>query len=241
VYIQRINLVLDYIRGNLTDDLSLERLAQVACFSPFHFQRYGLAPSAWDRRSPLSGEDNRKIGQAFCDFPYYTEAMLEALDAASAFRVMIAQQPARTLAYIRVQNAYRPGRLVAAYDRLLAWYARHGGPLKAHLWGMSQDDPDITPLRLCRYDICLILPQGWQGDEAVSVRAFPACTVARPRCQGDIHAVDRAWQFLYRHWLPKSRFQPDNLPAIEQYNRHPAEIGWLTYDLDCVIPIVALN
>ncbi|MBU1048727.1 AraC family transcriptional regulator [Candidatus Bipolaricaulota bacterium] len=38
-YVGRLNRVLDYIRANITGDLRLETLAQVANFSPFHFHR----------------------------------------------------------------------------------------------------------------------------------------------------------------------------------------------------------
>jgi AraC family transcriptional regulator len=38
-YVARINRVIDYIEGHLGEPLSLETLARVACFSPFHFHR----------------------------------------------------------------------------------------------------------------------------------------------------------------------------------------------------------
>ena len=38
-YIARINRVIDYIESNICSDLSLEELADVAHFSPFHFHR----------------------------------------------------------------------------------------------------------------------------------------------------------------------------------------------------------
>lgn len=38
-YAQRINRVIDYIDSHLSEELSLEQLAGVACFSPFHFHR----------------------------------------------------------------------------------------------------------------------------------------------------------------------------------------------------------
>jgi AraC family transcriptional regulator len=38
-YVHRINRVIDYIEANLAGDLSLNQLAKVACFSPFHFHR----------------------------------------------------------------------------------------------------------------------------------------------------------------------------------------------------------
>jgi hypothetical protein len=38
-YTARINRVIDYVEGHVDDDLSLEVLAGVACFSRFHFHR----------------------------------------------------------------------------------------------------------------------------------------------------------------------------------------------------------
>ena len=38
-YRERINRVMDFARTHLGEDLGLERLAQVACFSPYHFHR----------------------------------------------------------------------------------------------------------------------------------------------------------------------------------------------------------
>ncbi|TAI47477.1 AraC family transcriptional regulator [Flagellimonas allohymeniacidonis] len=39
LYIKKINKVVAYIYHHLDDDLSLKKLADVACFSPFHFHR----------------------------------------------------------------------------------------------------------------------------------------------------------------------------------------------------------
>lgn len=38
-YIARINRVLDYIEAHLAESLTLEELAAISCFSPFHFHR----------------------------------------------------------------------------------------------------------------------------------------------------------------------------------------------------------
>jgi AraC family transcriptional regulator len=39
IYVERVNAVIDYIEANLTEDLSLSTLAEVAHFSPYHFHR----------------------------------------------------------------------------------------------------------------------------------------------------------------------------------------------------------
>ncbi len=38
-YTARINRVIDYVEANIDKDLSLDELAEVAHFSPFHFHR----------------------------------------------------------------------------------------------------------------------------------------------------------------------------------------------------------
>src|SRR6185436_4212416 len=38
-YAQRLSRVIEYLSGNLDAELDLARLADVACFSPFHFHR----------------------------------------------------------------------------------------------------------------------------------------------------------------------------------------------------------
>jgi AraC family transcriptional regulator len=294
LYIQRMNFVLNHIRSHLAEDLSLDTLAEVACFSPYHFHRifravtgetvndlvvrlrleraaallkasprtrildialecgfnsassfsrafknqFGIAARQWDRQSALKESKNGKV---FEGFPQYTEAMLSEVEQSSEFEVRVRTLPEQRMAYIRVTNSYTPPRVMEAYDRLIAWYRAQGGDLsQTTLYGMSQDDPDITPLELCRYDVCLTIPPHWMGAGEVSIRVFPACEIAYLHCEGDIFKVDRAWQYLYRYWLPRSRYQPDNLPAMEIYHRQPIEIGWEVYDLDCAVPVVSL-
>ncbi len=44
-YISRINRVIDYIYANIDKDFSLKSLAEIACFSPYHFHRVFKAVS----------------------------------------------------------------------------------------------------------------------------------------------------------------------------------------------------
>lgn len=297
LYLHRINLVINYIRDHLTDDLSLDTLARVACFSPFHFHRifttitgetvnqcvnrlrleraaallkasprlsiteaafacgftsassfarafkkhFGLTARAWDRQSAL---ENSKNGQVLDGFPRYSvEALSEVADTGE-FAVQVRALPAMRLAYIRVFNSYRPAPILRAYNRLIDWYCGRSGDLaQTTLYGMSQDDPEVTPLKLCRFDWCLSVPDSWRADvvdNQVGVVEFPACQIATIHCQGDIFRLDRAWQYLYRYWLPRSRYQPDNRPAMEIYHCQPVEIGWESYDMECALPIVSL-
>jgi AraC family transcriptional regulator len=211
----------------------------VSVFSRTFKKHYDLNARQWDRQSPLK---NSKNGQLLEAFPQYTLENLSDFAARDGYKVHIRSLPAQRLAYIRVYGAYTRFRLIEeAYHHLMAWYRQNGGRLEnTTLYGMSQDDPDVTPLRLCRFDWCVTVPADWQAEGEVSVETFPACQAATVRCLGDITQEDRAFQYLFRYWLPRSHYQPANLPTMEIYRRQPAELGWETYDMDCAVPIVAL-
>ena len=150
--------------------------------------------------------------------------------------------PKKRLAYIRVHDSYSSfDRIKDAYYRLIAWYRQRGGSLDdIALYGMSQDNPDVTPLQLCRFDWCVKVPADWKGDGEVDVTNFPACRVAAIRCVGDFSHENKVIQYLFRYWLPRSRYQPANLPGMEIYRRQPAEMGWEEYDIDCAVPVLPL-
>ena len=230
----------------VTARLPLTRIA-IACgfesssdFSRAFKRQFGLAPSSWDRLTPLTPLEDSKIRQTPAGFTLYTRAELAAMTRNNEFDVRIEQRAAERLAMIRITNAYaNPERIMAATETLLDWAGRVG-VARPQLVGMSEDDPDVTPAALCRYDVCVAMPEGIDAalEADMSWRHFPACTLAMVHCAGDIVRVDRVWQFLWRHWLPHSGYLPDNLPAMERYVRAPREIGWLTFDIDCCVPIV---
>jgi AraC family transcriptional regulator len=224
---------------SITDAAFACGFQSVAVFSRAFKRQYGLPASRWDRQGPLQ---NSKNGQNPDGFPSYTLENLSDFAEQDVFQVRLRTLPAQRLAYLRVYDSYQPdGRVQAAYHRLLAWYCQRGGRLAdTTLYGMSQDAPDVTPLPLCRFDWCLKVPPHWQAEGEVGMVDFPACRVATIRCQGDAWVEYRALHFLFRYWLPRSRYQPANLPGLEIYRRRPDELGWETFDIDCAVPVVAL-
>jgi DNA gyrase inhibitor GyrI len=85
------------------------------------------------------------------------------------------------------------------------------------------------------------LPDQSECDAAgFTVRDFESQQVVAFHCVGDLDHVGRAWQYLYRIWLPSGAFDPADLPAMEMFVRLPEEIGWETFDLHTCIPVVRL-
>jgi AraC family transcriptional regulator len=295
IYIQRINLVIDYITAHLDDDLSLDTLAQIAGFSPFHFhrifksvadepvnqfvgrvrveqaakllranpalgvldaalicgydsasgfsrafrRRFGCSARQWNRIDPLQ---QRKIGKVLQQTFAYTLNALQELDTQETFTVEMSDMPEQRLAYIRVTNSFADyQRIIDAYETLSAWYESKGGSLATmKLYGMSEDDVDLTPAEKVRFDWCVAIPDDWSVTTEISERRLPAARLVSIHTQGDLALMDRAWQYLWRCWLPNSRYQPANLPALEIYCKPPSVTGWDAYDIRCAIPVEPL-
>jgi AraC family transcriptional regulator len=123
----------------------------------------------------------------------------------------------------------------------MTWGRRHGLVPEAQLIGVPLDDLDITPMKKFRFDWCLVLPPNTCPEGEVSFRLLPANRVAVVHCRGDIYKEDRAWKYLFHSWLPGSCYQPAPDPTMEVYRRHPLDIGWETFAMDCCLPVRSLR
>jgi AraC family transcriptional regulator len=210
--------------------------SSVPVFSRAFKKHFGVSARQWDKKSSL--KENGKNSQFRDEFPRYNLEDLESF----GFAVNLRSLPEQRLAYVRVYDSYSSfSRIKDAYYRLISWYSLKGGSLdNVSLYGMSQDNPDVTPLQLCRFDWCVKVPADWKADGDVDLMDFPACRVAAIRCAGDLNQANKVIQYLFRYWLPRSRYQPANLPGMEIYRRQPAELGWEEYDIDCAVPVIPL-
>ncbi len=135
-------------------------------FSRAFNRRFGLTARDWDRQSPLKESKN---GQVLDGVPRYTPEQLGPRAADRRFRVSIRSLPEQTLATVRVFDPYhRRGAIPAAYERLCNWACSQGvDPHKQTLYGLSQDDPEVTPLHLCRFDWAMTMPTSFTPDDVV--------------------------------------------------------------------------
>ncbi|HLK66225.1 MAG TPA: helix-turn-helix domain-containing protein [Bryobacteraceae bacterium] len=264
VRLERAALLLKTSPGKRITDAALEAgFAGTAEFSRAFKNHFGCTASSWDRRSPLQKSKICKVPEMP---PQQTVEELQSWKAA-AKNACVRVQTCNALRYVysRIYAPYASTRLVDAYHALIAWIAKRGTDLRSVVViGMSLDDPAITPAENCRYDLGVAFPQqpgGILGDiihsrgrsaepalptqsecdeAALSMRDFEPQQIVAIHCVGDLGEVGRAWNYLYRIWLPAGSYEPADLPAMEMFVRLPEEIGWTTFDLRTCIPVVRL-
>jgi AraC family transcriptional regulator len=204
-------------------------------FSRCFKQRFGAPPSRFDieawreaHRSELEA-----LVSGAVERPH-----LERLPAAhnqDGFRVRIRELPARTVAYIRVQNPYRGNVAVEATQRLVAWAERNS--LADGQWlGYQWDDPEITPLESCQYHAAVVAERFTPRGEIGRFR-FPPMVVAAVEVRGDLDLELRALQWLFGVWLPKSGYVPDDHPCFEAWIGRPFAHGFEHFELHAELPV----
>src|SRR5271156_2708694 len=287
-YAEKINRVIDYLRGNLDRQVKLKELARVACLSEFHFHRVfgavsgetlnnftnrlrlekaarllrysdqsvtdialdcGFSSSATFSRAFRSGYDTspsqfRKSGEIkkskICKelFPEEEYGLpMSAEEKRAAFPVRLIDIPERQVAYIRVTNAFQMERVLAAVNTMIEWAKSQDIFSQGILFGMSVDDPHVTPKHLYRYEVCLASSSPFECMEGMSRLKMPAMRYAAIKVSGDIHKVATAWDYLYRDWLIHSAYEPEHAPALEVFLDKESATDWSHFELDLCLPV----
>ena len=287
-YAQRINRVIDYLRGNLDRQVKLEELAQVACFSEFHFHRIfgavsgetlnnftnrlrlekaarllrfsdqsltdialdcGFSSSATFSRAFRAGYEtspsqfrntgeikNSKICKELFTGQEYVLPM-SAEEKRAAFPVRFVDFPERQVAYIRVAKAFEMDRVLSAFKTMTDWAKSQNIFDKATFFGMTVDDPDVTPKHLYRYEACLTSPVPFECAEGISKLTLPAMRYAVIEVSGDIYKVGTAWDYFIREWLINSPYEPEHAPALEIFMDKEKATDWSHFELQLCLPI----
>ncbi|GAA5178993.1 GyrI-like domain-containing protein [Niveibacterium umoris] len=174
-------------------------------FSRAFSQHFGMNPSAW--RAGGYRHWDPVQGRARGDRP------------CAGLDVRMRCEPARTVAYFRVVGDYRE-TAEAAWKQCLAWVTEHKLETQAR-FGMALDDPQITPPSRCRYDACVLLPEGWEPrGERVSRKRIEGGLYACLAYSGAPSGIGAAWLSMLGEWLPNSGHCLSEEPFVEVYAPH---------------------
>jgi len=290
IYRQRINQVIDYLNDNLDRPVSLEELASVAFFSPFHFHRIFVAMMGETVKAFTSRMRNEKAARllkfskksiteiaAECGFSsnatlsrlfkqyfavsprqyrkgekiknskirkdlqpiieYHCELKQQELE--KLFPVQIKQLTERRIAYIRVTDAFREGVVISAFAKLVSWAKDVGLYESETIFGMSKDDPEVTPKEKYRYEACITLPDNFKvsSHDQVQTTVLPACKYAFTGVSGDINLVATGINYLFDNWLINSDYECETQAGLEVFLDKENICNWSHFDLNIGIPV----
>jgi AraC family transcriptional regulator len=294
IYRSRINKVIDYVNNNLDKSISLEQLAAVAFFSPFHFHRvfvavtgetvnnftnrmrnekaarllkfskksisdisiecgfssastlsrlfkqyFEISPSEYRKGGEIK---NSKIRKELYDHSQY-HCSLTPEELKNKFPVEIRQFPERRIAYIRVLDAFREGVVLSAFGDMVEWAKKMDLFSSETIFGMSIDDPDVTPKEKYRYEVCITIPKTFKidPDSFIETTTLPKCTYAVTAVSGDFNLVVAATNYLFDSWLINSIYECEPLHGLEVFLDKEKICNWNHFDLELCIPVKRLE
>jgi DNA gyrase inhibitor GyrI len=155
----------------------------------------------------------------------------------AAFPVRLIDFPERQVAYIRVTNAFEMDRVIAAFKTLIEWAKSQNIFTQGTLFGMSVDDPHVTPRHLYRYEVCFASPLPFECREGISRLIMPPMRYAGTKVSGDIRKVTTATDYLFRGWLINSDYELQHAPGLEIFLDKENATDWSHFELDLCIPV----
>lgn len=147
-----------------------------------------------------------------------------------------------SMAYIRHTGPYGPGN-TETMERLKHW-AKSRDLMNSHsvILGIALDNPQMIPPEACRYDACILLPDGYPGGSSVGSSVGDSSTEKEVHI-GSItggkygvftidhtaEAVKRAWEEVFPQLFAESHIPDSSRPILERYKaelieRHLCEI-----------------
>jgi len=190
-------------------------------------QRFGRPARSWDRVGPLVDRDRR---------PGHGPTSPET-EAPGGVTVHVERIKGFRFAYRRVCDPYATGNLAAAWYEVEEWRSAIATPCT--VLGMSWDDPATVVLEQCRYDLGIALDATTPAPHGATERWMPSSIADVVHVEGDIAAVDAAWEHLHRVWLPSSPYRRSALPSVERFGADPRP-SWEQWHLDCIVPIASI-
>ena len=234
--LERALYLMSHAPGRSLTDVALDcGFASSSDFSRSFKQQFGLPPSVFDLETFRNSrrEEIERVLSSRDGSPRFTA--LPAGQNPDGFAATLRDLPARTVAYVRILDPYREGVVQAACERLLAWAIERGladGQWLGYMW----EEPEIVALADCRYDVALVVDDVEPAGE-IGRFEFPPMRVAEVVVRGDLALEARAIDWLYRTWLPRSGYVPDDQPAFESWIGRPYAHGSEHFELACQLPV----
>ncbi len=209
--------------------------ASLSDFSRRFKDKYGVPPSEFnldkfrkERRHDMEAALREQV-------PGHRLDKLPDEGSSDDFDLTLRQLPARRVAYLRVHDSYREGAVFQAAKRFVTW-AEDRGLADGQWLGYMWDDPEIVDPKDCRYDLGLVV-DSIEPEGEIGAIEFPPMTVAQVELRGSIQDALRVLDWIFRTWLPNSRYVPADHPFFESMIGRPFQHGEEYFEIDVQIPV----
>jgi AraC family transcriptional regulator len=266
-YEARIERVVAYIYEHLDDPLDLNRLADIACLSPYHWHRVykamrGETIATTIKRLRLTRAAARL---AQTSMPVEQVARDSGYDNVQSFTRIFKSVYGMPPAAYRARGSHHLEHLAVydvqvkrvepltattlehrgpyleisrAFDRLFGWLFASGS-IGPDLRSVAifYDDPTSIPATQLRSRACVITKATPTLEPPFERTAIAGGEYAVLRHKGPYADMKAAYDWLYGTWLPQSGRLPADAPCVEEYLNNPRDTAPAELLSDIYLPL----
>lgn len=202
-------------------------------------QYFGISPSSYRNSKEIKNSKIRK--ELFPVNEYHCSMSEEELQA--NFPVEIRELPLRRIAYIRVLDSFKEGVVLTAFGEIIEWAEKMNLFDSQTFFGMSIDDPLVTPKEKYRYEVCVTIPESLKmvSGGNIETMLLPKCKYAVVSVSGDFNKVATATNYMFNNWLINSLYEPEHQFGLEVFRDKKNICNWDHLDLELCIPIKSIQ
>ncbi len=201
-------------------------------------QHFGTTPSEY-RKSKIGNRNSKKENALSLQTLYDADQVFTNLqngERRNTVSAEVREIPEYRVAYVRKLGPYVKETCEPGFVALMQWAIPRkyvgAGKLLAIYW----DNPDVTPPEKCRFDACIIVPEGVVPEGQVYIQHIGGGPYAVCHFEREPAGVQQAWEDAFV-WLCASGYECNDKPCYEQYHNNAAEHPEGKWIFDICIPL----
>jgi AraC family transcriptional regulator len=148
----------------------------------------------------------------------------------------VKETPELKVAYVRGLGPYTRETCEPQFRALMRWAAPRNYVGAGKILAIYWDNPDVTPPERCRFDACIIVPDGAIPEGTVYIQTIRGGPYAVCHFESSPAEISRAWEDAFA-WLCDSGYECNDTPCYELYHNNAAEHPQGKWIFDICIPL----
>ncbi|MBV7334116.1 AraC family transcriptional regulator [Chloroflexi bacterium TSY] len=156
-----------------------------------------------------------------------------------SMNVIIQSLPSFSIAYLRFIEAYETKATQRGIQKLIDLLTEYHLDFSS-IVGIVWDNPEITLLEKCRYDLGVIIEPDAQIPDVLNIQEIPGGDYAVYRCEVSDNDLEQPWDDFVTAWLPYSGYLPSLAPGYEIFHKYNIENLNESWIMDICLPVTPL-
>ncbi len=201
-------------------------------------QHFGTTPTEY-RKSKIGNTNSKKVNEISLLTTYDDDWVFKNssnIKWRNTMKAEVRNLPQMIVAYVRKVGPYNKETCEPAFAELMQWAGPRGfvGPEK--ILAIYWDNPDVTPPEKCRFDACIIIPNGTVPDGQIFTQTINDGPYLVCHFELKPDSIQQAWEDAYS-WLCDSGYEPNDNPCFELYHNNALEHPEGKWIFDICIPL----